>query len=719
MKRAVAVLLLLAPLLRGQGSAKADAAAQAALKTLKEAASAGLPIPAAINVADNVNIEAVLLPFEVARRVFGGEVAKNYAVIAVNISNRSNEAGFVLHSLFINLQDWGFAGPMSSGLNVGGVRRSAQPKSYQAQADPLEVSSVEYRIVRGGMLDRQPWTARNVGLRVIQSMGSIGVAFAFPFTRDVVTGIAAWNGAVIPAYQALFPDGMQAQLDRVSDYGFRNNKIFPQQAADIVVAFFPIKRFLTPTLERVFRESPALFFNPILIALDPRGRALVDPLLQSAFKKTDGTPDKVTADLEFFNLLKAYSDASTGQLQLQQDLRKVGEASDAVAADQAATSQDNAAPTEQSVKQRHTDALNHDQTTLAAWQKSRDTDQEKLDRAMYALAGSKLYGLLASLSLNNVHLEARGIMTVDVDSVPPILTSVECSRNNQKSDLMWAEPGDLVCAIRGSFLSNGTPAIAEATALGGLTAGTVAAGSTDALLNFKLTLPKGLDPKAVLTFTVTKKNKQGNTVESMKFPFTVPDYSLPAPSVSKVAVDGSTVTVTGANFYDTPKAPLAVTAHSLAPKDAKDQSVATPARTLTQIQFDAKAFPSACYQVQVKVGSAQAASTDKPPKDEFPWFLKPAIVSATLDGSSLKVALDQLFNLPDCGAPGAALTFQVLSDGTGAKPQAVANPQFLADGKTATLTMPAFAGDAKSWKTVEALINGNPMQPPVTASITK
>lgn len=711
MKNLFPAMLIFAACLSGQNSPKADAAAQMAKNTLQQGATAGLPMSASINVADNVNVEAVLLPFSIANRVFGKDVAENYAVIEVNISNRSNDAGLIVQSILIDLQDWGFAGPTSSGPSVGGVSRSSQPKPFQSAASPLEVSSVEYRIVRGEMLDRQPNTWRNLSLRSIQALGSIGVAFAFPFTKDVATGIAAWNGAVVPAFQALFPDGLQAQMDRVSDYGFRNNKVIPQQSADILVAFFPIRRFLTPALEDIFKKSPALFFNPILIALDPEGRKAAKPLLKTLLKDV--------SDTDFENMLKEYSAVSVSQAQYDLDLAKVESSEAAVAADQAAISQDSANKANPATVAQHGQSLTSDQTLLGTWETRRDNDKQALDKAVYALAGNTLYGLLGSLSLNNVHLALRGIMTVDVNNVPGIITSIDCNKSGDTSTLIWAESGDLTCQMHGSFLASGTPVVAEAAKFG-LTVGTIATGSTDALLNFKLTLPKPLDPQTPLTFTVTKKNKQGNTVESSKFAFTVPDYVLPAPSITKVDIggsDNSTVTVTGADFYDTPKSPLTVNAHVTAPQGAKDQPVAKlTAQTLTQLQFEASTFPSGCYQVQVKSGSQlDKASTDKPPKDEFPWFLNAKIDFATLSGSTLTVALDQLFNLPDCGS---TLTFRVVSDVASAAPSVINNPQFSTDGKTATLTVPALPSGAKSWKSVEALINGKPMTPAVTASIT-
>jgi hypothetical protein len=686
--------------LKAQTSAKNDVNAQATKNELTNGAAAGTPLPATINVTDNVNIEAVMLPYEISRHVFGKEVADNYAVIEVNISNRSNEAALIVQSLFIDLHDWGLAGPMDS-LSTSGDSDSPS-KTFQAKASPLEVSSVEYRIVRGELLDRQPWTKRNVGLRVIQVLGSLGTAFAFPFTKDVVTGIDAWNGAVVPGYQALFPDSLQGQIDRISDYGFRNNKVIPQQAADVLVAFFPIKRFLTPTLRMVFLENPALFFNPLLMMLDPKTRPLFDPALIGIFKTKQGVDDAFQALLAAFEKVDSSAVAADREL-VAEDLANIKNANAAISQDMAAIAQDKANPKpDAAVTALHQAALETDNANLAKYEALRVTHRSALDAALKPLADDKLYPVLSKISLNNVHVVLSGIMTIDVDNVPPIITSFSCTNDDQPA-LIWAAAGDRTCAIHGSFLSSGTPAIAEASALG-LSVGAVAANSTDALLNIKLTLTKVVPPKTTLTFQVSKKNKQGSTVESMKFAYTVPDYTLPAPSISGVTVKDTTVTVAGANFYDiSPTWPLTVTAHPVAPKSVGgDQKIEKPTATLTNIEFDDKSLAAACWQVQVKVGTVEApASGVKPPKDEFALV---KIDSAKLNGSTLTVDGGGFADLGDCGGP---VTFEVLSTepNAAAQPITKADTKVPADGKSATLTMPALAPKA-NWKEVHALLSG-------------
>jgi hypothetical protein len=710
MRNLLALLLIVLACVKGQTS-KDDAAAQAKKNELTNAASAGTPLPATINVSDKVNVEAVMLPRDVARRVFGKEVADNYAVIEVNISNRSNDAGLIVQSLFIDLHDWGLAGPMGFGIGPSGLNRASQSKPFQVKDSPLEVSSVEYRIVRGDLLDQQPWTKRNIGLRVIQVLGSVGTAFAFPFTKDVVAGIGAWNGAVVPGYQAMFPDGTQAQLDRISDYGFRNNKVIPQQAADILVAFFPIKRFLTPTLQQVFLNTPALFFNPALMVVDPATRRLLNPNLLNVF----GTNENEEVDKQFKSLLEAYAALdqvalATTRQQLEVDLDDFAKDYAAKTQDQAAVDKDKRnSKADPAVADRNSKVLADDQNKLADDQKKLSNDKDTMAKLTEPLAKVHLYTFLSALSLNNVHVVLSGIMTVDVDNVPAIITSIGCDNDSQPA-LIWGDAGDRSCAIHGSFLSNGTPTIAEAATLG-LTVGAVAASSNDGMLNMKITLTKQVPPNTVLTFQVNKKNKQGNTVESMKFPYTVPDCTLPAPSIHSVAVNGTVVTVAGANFYNTSASPLAVTAHPIPPSGLADQKIEKPTSTLTQIQFDDKAFGPACWQVQVKVGNAQAPeSADKPPKDQFAVAPMPKIDAATLSGTKLTVTGEQFVDLAGCGVP---LSFEVVSDAPGAKPQAIAKASISADDKQASFDVPV-APQGEKWLDVHALLNGKQV---VTAKI--
>jgi hypothetical protein len=696
-RNSILFLVLVVGCLQGQTSPKDDAKAQALKNDLTNAASAGTPLPAAINVRDNVNIEAVMLPRDVSRRVFGKEIADRYAVIEVNISNRSNDAGLIVQSLFIDLSGWVLAGPMGPEISAAGIDRSGASLPYQTNSSSRQVSSVEYRIVRGEALDRQPWTARNVALRTMQTLGSIGTAFAFPFTKDVVAGINAWNGGVVPGFQTMFPDGTIQQLDRISDYGFRNNKVIPQQAADILVAFFPIDRFLPPSLKDVFLNTPSLFFNPLLMLIDPKTR----PLLSTFLAQRKYSQDQI--DREIQQILDAYgtmdqAGITSAREQLDEDAANIAHARKELEKDQAAVDQDKRKPdASQAVIDAHKAALAEDRQNLDKYKAARENDNRALQALLRPLTGLRLYNVLNSVSLNHVKIVLSGIMTVDVDNVPAIITSIDCT---DPPAVAWGTAGDHNCAIHGSFLSNGTPVIAEATDLG-LNVGAVSDGSTDALLNIKVTVKNPIKPKTVLTFQVTKKNKQGNTVESMKFPYTVPDYTA-TPAISGVEFKDNAVTVTGANFQDSAGSAVSVKLHRVSAPSVPDQNIAKPTVTATQIKFD---FPSAsvgCWQVQVNVGNVQtSASTDKPPKDQFAVPPTPVIKTAVLKGSTLTATGTGLVDLADCGTP---LKFEALSSAKNATAKPI-TAKLLADGTQATFDMPALDNGTK-WKELHTLLNG-------------
>src|SRR5271157_1661299 len=153
----------------------AAGAAQKSTSTPQAATGADKKNPSASEtgtVAQNVSVESVLLPYEICRRVFGKQVAQNYAAIELTISNRSPTAALIVHSIFIDYSQWAFSGNMYlSDSNVvastqqSGSKGSTQPPGpktksryppYQAANNPSQVASAEYRVVRGGLLDAQP-----------------------------------------------------------------------------------------------------------------------------------------------------------------------------------------------------------------------------------------------------------------------------------------------------------------------------------------------------------------------------------------------------------------------------------------------------------------------------------------------------------------------------------------------------------------------------------
>jgi len=278
----------------------------AAVQKLKDAAKEGFPLKTNFNVSENVSVEAVLLPEKVCRRVFGKEISQNYATIELTISNRSRDASLIVQSLFIDYSNWILSGnlpwnksatPSPATEKQNDDSNSANlPETWNAGTKKNQISSVEYRIARGQLLDRQPWTLRNTVVHSLQLVGTIASAYVFTVTdTDIIRGVNAFNGQVIPGVQTFWPDGTIAQMNRISDFGFQVNKVIPKEGSDIIVAFFPIDRFLTPGLRKLFLRSPALFFAPFAMALDPEAQKELAPLIAPLV--TRGKPRKYLSDL--------------------------------------------------------------------------------------------------------------------------------------------------------------------------------------------------------------------------------------------------------------------------------------------------------------------------------------------------------------------------------------------------------------------------------------
>jgi hypothetical protein len=207
------------------------------------------------SVNNSVGVSATLLTYPAVRRIFGKEIADTYAVAQLTVSNRNPDAAFVLHSAYLDLTDWAF----------GGHREPIKPhdlKDYQAGTRPNEIASVEARLARGQLIDAQMWSRRNWTMRLLTLAGAVAGSVVFDVGETGAKYIAAINGTMIPGVAVAWPDGTVNQLNRISDFGFQTNKVFPKESADIIVCFFPMDLFLSPGLKQIFQDTPALFLSP-------------------------------------------------------------------------------------------------------------------------------------------------------------------------------------------------------------------------------------------------------------------------------------------------------------------------------------------------------------------------------------------------------------------------------------------------------------------------
>ena len=209
-----------------------------------------------------VSVQAVMLPYAINRELFSKHIADNYAVVVVNVGNHSHDAALVMQGLYLDYSKWALSGSVASSGSLG---------TWPGQVAPGQVSSVEYRIVRGELEERDAKSVRNWIVRTLEFAGSIagGTTFAYGAISNIPRYISMANGVGIPGFQKLWPDPLITRLNRISDFGYRVNRVVPRESSDVMIAFFPIDRFLTPKLKTLFIRQPALFFNTGLALMDP------------------------------------------------------------------------------------------------------------------------------------------------------------------------------------------------------------------------------------------------------------------------------------------------------------------------------------------------------------------------------------------------------------------------------------------------------------------
>ena len=518
--------------------------------------STGARIPAEITVKDNVSIEAVLLPPEISKRVFGKNISDTYAAILVNVANRSNEATLLLHSVYLDYSGWGFRGLRRNAqqncvappFKASGFHRNQQLEKWQAGVSTCEVSSVEYRIVRGQMLQAQPWTLRNFAVRGLELIGTIAAGYATFGHADVARFLNAYNGVAVPALDKFWMDDTVGQLNRISDFGFRNDKAIPQQASDIIVAFFPLDRFLTPLMKKIYFQSPALFFNPIAMAIDPTvaNSKYLGPLLDAAFD------NKTAKDNAFKGAIKLLATAPAQPAECAAEVQN------------------------EALKKRCAEA----EANQAKWE---------LD-----LQNNPLLNFVQGFSLSRVQLVITGSMTVDVDTLPATISDFECT---QKDAELWAVPGTKTCVIHGKYLAGGRPVFPDAETLGISDIETIEEGSGSEELRFRFKLSEPLDPPVTLRMRVTKSSaKGGRQVDSTEF--TKKMSFVPAkPSIANAELNEAKdkLLLTGSNFHGGPKANLTVKLI----KEGKNTPLSLEEHTATRLTVSVKDVPAGDYEVVV------------------------------------------------------------------------------------------------------------------------
>ncbi len=332
------------------------------------------------------------------------------------------------------------------------------------------MGSAEYRMVRGDLLDAQKWTARSWVTRSLTFAGIALSGYQFAVAADVAQGFGTFGSTIAPAAQTLWPDSTVDQLNRISDVGFQTDKVIPKDASDIVVAFFPIDRFLTPELKKIYLHEPAAFYIPAAGILDKQTRKPICDVLQRIFPAPNGNAPK--------------SGKITGSEQCG----------------------------------------GIDLVALASAE-----CPAKLDDSETAKNTCKEKAFLNQLSLNQIRVQVGGTMTVDVDTIPASIDRVQFDNDKDGSNVgkVWGVTTEQSGTIYGRYLSNGKPEIVDEN---GLTAADWVISidgmpdtSTDTALRFKMTLKNAVEttpPKLYLR--VNKTAKDGTVVSSYKYDLSVP-----------------------------------------------------------------------------------------------------------------------------------------------------------------------------------------------------
>jgi hypothetical protein len=178
------------------------------------------------------------------------------------------------------------------------------------------------------------------------------------------------------------------------------------------------------------------------------------------------------------------------------------------------------------------------------------TDEQEQKDWTKPLTPCQVKSLLDAISLNNIRVVLEGSMTVNVATVPATIYSVDFNDGNANASIWTTTAKEQDGKISGVYLSGGIPAVVDAQGkpIEGITITAVAEGSTDAVLNFKLTVSKCIPPTTKIYFVVNKPqntnttnngatttkqapaaagNQSSTAVPSTPFEFALPPYTCP------------------------------------------------------------------------------------------------------------------------------------------------------------------------------------------------
>lgn len=610
-----------------------------------------------ISVRDNVDASAVLIPARDASRIFGPQIGQNYAVVEINVGNKSPDATFIIHSVFIDYKRWGLSGAApgdgeSQDDDAAGPDHFAQ---YQSQNRSTQVASEEYRIVRGEFLNAQTWRKRSWAMRLLTLAGNVAGAYTFSLNEQgIIKGIAAFNGVVVPGINTAWPDTSQDQVHRIDDLGFRTNKVVPKQAAEIIVCFFPIDRFLTPGFRKLFLKAPSLSFAPGLLLLDKTIKNDVVKVLGDDLGVTPETLGETTAEGVFkslkekmpcyMNILQAAQVSSHKEKTVYGEMKQMGLDTCLYGF---------------GLKREFDHAGN-----FTGLRPDISTDPKVAGEQFIGFKTFMALDHISQISLNKMIITIDGSMTVDTTALAANIDSVTfddvtgCAGTD--SPCFWSPlvaGGVRTGTISGAYLTDGKVSI---TGTGDVEVGevtTVSEGSSDQRLRFSYKLTKGAS-NGGLAFKVTKQSRDSDkpiTSQPFVLNITGPGQSSglppPHPSVTNVTrKDASTLVVEGSDFFSSQTYPLAVMLHNEANGDdvtVEPSSVTfKPEGKGLEVKIPNDASAAGCWRLTVKVGELPG----QPPLNNG-FTVAPTVSSVTRDGNNIVVAGEGLDALTCGGKP--------------------------------------------------------------------
>jgi hypothetical protein len=659
-----------------------DDASDKTKKALAEAAKNGNGLRTDITVNGNVHAQAVLIPRVDANRIFGKEIANNYAVIEVNVGNKSKDAALIIHGIFIDYREWPFSGATSAQLNAG---RSTD--SFQVSAFPNQVASEEYRIVRGQLLDAQTDTVRNRFLRWLTLAGNLAGAFTFSINEQgIVKGIAAATGVGIPGVATAWPDRTIEQLNRVSDFGFRSNKVIPREGSDIMVCFFPIDRFLTKGFRKLFLKSPALFFAPGQMLVDKTVQKDVDEAIGSLLEGFDFDAKDLRKELPCFMRVTHPVQNDPGYdvcidrfgLQIVKDSN----------------------PAEHRLEVKH-----------VGTNKPLDGDIKKFDKFM-ALQ------FINSVSLNRVTVTVDGVMAVDVKTIAARIDEIDLDKVDDCGDAngqcFWndinAAGGVRKGVFRGAYFKTGTIGLAEQDDLDITDLKVIDDGSNDEALHFSFKLTRPIPSQTKLHFTVSKDVPESDTARAHKSESNTWEYLVAYPTTAttiasaNLSADKKTLTVKGKLFTSPTAAnsPMTVTLHSEAGTKTDVAAASITFTNATQFAInsvDTLNLKPGCWYVQVEVNDLSSNRSNK----FSPTAPVPTLDSATRHDKFIQVKGNDLINFSHC--EDNKVSFRLTQTGAAQIPLTVKDWN-----KGEPILVLPDAAKTGDW-ILEVLVDGNPITP--------